>query len=39
LIVSLGVAQSNEYSLLKEETSYDELLDEVRLSLKGYNLK
>lgn len=33
LIVSL------DYSLDEEQTSYDNLLDELRLSLKGYNIK
>jgi hypothetical protein len=28
-----------DYSLDKEQTSYDDLLDALRLSLKGYNIK
>ena len=39
LIVSLRTAQAKEYSLDKEQTSYDDLLDALRLSLKGYNIK
>jgi hypothetical protein len=39
LIVSLRTAQAKEYSLDKEQTSYDDLLDRLRLSLKGYNIK
>jgi hypothetical protein len=39
LITSLRTAQANEYSLDKEQTSYDDLLDALRLSLKGYNIK
>ena len=35
LIVSLRTAQAKEYSLDKEQTSYDDLLDGLRLSLKG----
>ncbi len=35
LIVSLRTAQ---YSLDKEQTSYDDLLDGLRLSLKGYTI-
>jgi len=31
--------QANEYSLDKEQTRYDNLLDALRLSLKGYNVK
>jgi hypothetical protein len=30
--------QAKEYSLDKEQTSYDDLLDALRLSLKGYNI-
>ena len=36
LIVSLRTAQAKE--LDKEQTSYDDLLDRLRLSLKGYNI-
>ena len=39
LIISLRTAQANEYSLDKEQTSYDDLLDSLRLTLKGYNLQ
>jgi hypothetical protein len=39
LIISLRTAQAKEYSLDKEQTSYDDLLDALRLSLKGYNIK
>jgi len=35
---TLRTAQAKEYSLDKEQTSYDDLLDGLRLSLKGYNL-
>jgi hypothetical protein len=38
LIISLRTAQVREYSLDKEQTSYDDLLDALRLSLKGYNI-
>ena len=38
LIISLRTAQANEYSLDKDQTSYDDLLDALRLSLKGYNI-
>ena len=39
LITSLRTAYANELSLDKEQTSYDDLLDALRLSLKGYNIK
>jgi hypothetical protein len=39
LIISLRTAQAREYSLNKEQTSYDDLLDALRLSLKGYDIK
>jgi hypothetical protein len=39
LIVSLGTAQTNEYSLDKQQTSYNDLLDALRLSLKGYQIE
>ena len=29
---------ANEYSLDKDQTSYDDLLDALRLSLKGYQI-
>jgi hypothetical protein len=38
LIVSLRTAYAKEYSLDKEQTSYDDLLDALRLSLRGYNI-
>jgi hypothetical protein len=37
--LSLRMAVAKEYSLDKENTSYDDLLDALRLSLKGYNIK
>jgi hypothetical protein len=39
LIISVRAAQANEYSLDKEQTSYDDMLDAFRLSLKGYNIR
>jgi hypothetical protein len=39
LISSLRTAYAKEYSLDKEQTNYDDLLDAMRLSLKGYNIK
>lgn len=39
LIVSLRTAQAKEYSLDKEQTSYNDLSDALRLSLKGYNIE
>jgi len=39
VITSLRTAQAKEYPLDKEQTSYDDLLDGLRLSLKGYQLK
>ena len=39
LITSLRTAYAKELSLDKEQTSYDDLLDSLRLSLKGYNIK
>ena len=39
LIVSLRTAQAKEYSLDKDLTSYDDSIDALRLSLKGYNIK
>jgi hypothetical protein len=38
LITSLRTAYANELSLDKQLTSYDDLLDAHRLSLKGYNI-
>lgn len=39
LIVSLRTATANEYSLDREQISYDDLLDALRLALKGYKIK
>ena len=39
LITSLRTAYAREYSLDKNQTSYNYLLDALRLSLKGYNIK
>jgi hypothetical protein len=39
LITSLRTAWADELSLDKKETSYDDLLDALRLSLKGYNIE
>jgi len=39
LITSLRTAQAKEYSIDKEQTAYDDLLDSLRLSMKGYNIK
>jgi hypothetical protein len=39
LITSLRTAYANELSLDKDQTSYSDLLDVLRLSLKGYNIK
>ena len=38
LIVSLKTATVNEYTLDKEATSYDDLFDALRLSLKCYEI-
>jgi len=38
-MISLRAAQAKEYSLDKEQTSYNDLLDALRLSLKGNNIK
>ena len=38
LIVSLKTAVVNEYSLDKESTSYNDLFDSLRLSLRCYNV-
>jgi hypothetical protein len=38
LIVSLRTTQSKEYSLDKEQTSFSDSLDALRLSLKGYTI-
>ena len=39
LITSLRTAYANELSLDKDQTSYNDLLDALRLSLKGYSIK
>jgi hypothetical protein len=38
LITSLRTAYASEYSLNKDQTSYNDLLDALRLSLKGYQI-
>jgi len=38
LITSLRTAYATEYSLNKDQTSYNDLLDALRLSLKGYQI-
>ena len=39
LITSLRTAYAEELNLKKEQTSYDDLLDGLRLSLKGYQIE
>jgi len=39
LLISLRTAYANELSLDKQQTSYDDLLDGLRLSLNGYNIE
>jgi hypothetical protein len=39
LIVSLRTAYTKEYSLDKENTSYKDSLNALRLSLKGYQIE
>lgn len=39
LLISSKTAITKKYSLDKEQTSYDDLLDALRLSLKGYRMK
>ena len=39
LLTSLRTAYAEELNLKKEQTSYDDLFDALRLSLKGYNIK
>ena len=36
---SIRTAYANELSLDKEQTSYDDLLDALRLALKAYNFE
>ena len=38
LLTSLRTAYTEELNLKKDVTSYDDSLDALRLSLKGYNL-
>ena len=38
LLTSLRTAYAEELNLKKDVTSYDDLLDALRLALKGYNL-
>ena len=35
----LRTAYAEELNLKKEQTSYDDLLDGLRLALKGYNIE
>jgi hypothetical protein len=39
LLTSLRTVYANELSLDKDQTSYSDLLDALRLSLKGYNIE
>ena len=39
LLTSLRTAYANELSLVKDQTGYSDLLDALRLSLKGYQLE
>jgi hypothetical protein len=39
LIVSLRTCYAKEYSLDKEQTSYNDSLDALRLSLRGYQIE
>jgi hypothetical protein len=39
LITSLRTAYANELDLDKKQTSYDDMLDALRLSLKGYQIE
>ena len=39
LITSLRTAYATELDLDKKQTSYDDLLDALRLSLKAYNFQ
>ncbi len=38
LILSLKSAVANEYSLDKEKSAYNDMLDAMRLSMRGYNM-
>ena len=39
IITSLRTAYAKELTLDKEQASYNDLLDALRLSLKGYNIE
>jgi hypothetical protein len=39
LLTSLRTAYANEYFLDNEQTSYADILEALRLSLKGYNIE
>lgn len=39
LLTSLRMAYAEELNLKKDQTSYDDMLDALRLSLKGYQIK
>jgi hypothetical protein len=39
LIISLRTAYAKELSLDKEQTSYNDLFDALRLAMKGYNIQ
>lgn len=39
LLTSLRTAYAEELNLKKDQTSYDDLLDALRLALKGYNIE
>ena len=39
LLTSLRTAYAEELNLRKDQTSYSDLLDGLRLSLKGYDIK
>lgn len=39
LLTSLRTAYAAELNLRKDQTSYDDLLDALRLSLKGYEIE
>ena len=39
LIISLRTAYANEYSLDKEQTSYSDSIDALRLACKMYKMK
>ena len=39
LLTSLRTAYAEELNLKKDITSYDDLLDALRIALKGYNIE